>query len=227
MSAVIAAVSTPSTRAGTIHDVISECVFTCSLHLQRFKTSADVPRSIRRVSRMQPVGAAAVVQVADINKGTFTHTCHSAMSLLVIGFTYLEGRDWEIIVKELAAADSHSNMVSSYVFKRPTVWRKYLCLTPEWTRLLTTGVTVMMVMYHIQNRRLCYIVRHHLHLQFISVLIDRKISDITQLGNPQIADISLPAIRCTFAFHKSKHVCALRSTFSLAQCLNVYTLSLR
>jgi len=59
------------------------------------------------------------VQVADINKHTFTHTCLSAMSLLVIGFIYLEGRNGEIMVKKLAAADSHSNKVSSHVFKRP------------------------------------------------------------------------------------------------------------
>jgi len=40
----------------------------------------------------------------------------------------------------------------------------------------------MMVMYHIQSWRLCYITSHHLKLQFISGLIDRKIIDITQLG---------------------------------------------
>ena len=33
------------------------------------------------------------------------------MSVFVIGFTYLEGRVREIMVKELAAADSHSNKV--------------------------------------------------------------------------------------------------------------------
>jgi len=34
------------------------------------------------------------------------------MSLLVIDFTYLEGKDGELVVKELAAVDSHSNRVS-------------------------------------------------------------------------------------------------------------------
>ena len=75
---------------------------------------------------MQPFGAAApaVVQFADINKGKFTHYYQSAISLLVIDFTFLEGRDGEIVVKELAAVDSQNNRVSSHVFKRPYVWEE-------------------------------------------------------------------------------------------------------
>ena len=34
---------------------------------------------------------------------------------------------------------------------------------------------------------------------FISGLIYRTVIDITQLGCPELADISLPAISCTFA----------------------------
>jgi len=41
------------------------------------------------------------------------------MPLIVIDFTFLDGRDNEIVVKELAVADSHSNKLSSYAFKRP------------------------------------------------------------------------------------------------------------
>ena len=44
------------------------------------------------------------------------------MSLLVIYFTYLDGRDGEIVVKDLAAVDSTCNRVSSYIFKRPYTW---------------------------------------------------------------------------------------------------------
>jgi len=73
---------------------------------------------------LQPVGAAAVVQSAEINKGTYTQHYQSAMSLLVIEFTFLEGRDCEIVVKEMATVDSHSNMVSSYVSKSPYSWEK-------------------------------------------------------------------------------------------------------
>ena len=46
------------------------------------------------------------------------------MTLLVIDFTYLEGRDDDIVFKELAAVDSHSNRFSSYVFKRPYGWEE-------------------------------------------------------------------------------------------------------
>ena len=46
------------------------------------------------------------------------------MSLLVIDFTYLEGKNGELVVKVLAAVDSFSNRVSSYVFKRPYSWEE-------------------------------------------------------------------------------------------------------
>ena len=63
---------------------------------------------------MQPVGAAAaaaVVQIADINEGKLSHDYQSAVSLLVIDFTFLEVPDVELVVKELAVVDSHSNRV--------------------------------------------------------------------------------------------------------------------
>jgi hypothetical protein len=46
------------------------------------------------------------------------------MYLLVIAFTYLEGRNGGIVVKELAAVDFQSNRFSSYVFKRPCGWEE-------------------------------------------------------------------------------------------------------
>jgi len=76
------------------------------------------------VPRLQSVGAAADVQSADINKGTYNQDYQSAMSLLVIDFTFLEGRDGEIVVKELATVDSHSNRASLYVFKSPYSWEE-------------------------------------------------------------------------------------------------------
>jgi hypothetical protein len=63
--------------------------------------------------------------------------------------------------------------------------------------------------------------------KFISEIIQRTVIDIGQLGCPDLEDMHLPAISCTFACHnKSKHVCALRTAYSLAQWLNYYTLSL-
>jgi len=41
------------------------------------------------------------MQVSGINKGAYTHNYQSTMSLLVIDFTYLEGKDGELVVKEL------------------------------------------------------------------------------------------------------------------------------
>jgi len=61
---------------------------------------------------------------------------------------------------------------------------------------------------------------------FISALMDRTVIDITELDCPELADISLPAISCTFPCHKSKHVFAFRTAYSLAQWLNYYILSL-
>ena len=71
---------------------------------------------------MRPVGK-EVVQVADINKGTYIQTYQYTISLIAIDFTFLEGRDNEIVVKGLAVANSHSNRVS-YVFMRPYGWEK-------------------------------------------------------------------------------------------------------
>jgi len=53
------------------------------------------------------------VQVADINKAKFTDDYQNAMSLLVFDYTFLEGRDGELVVKELAAVDYHNNGVTS------------------------------------------------------------------------------------------------------------------
>jgi len=46
------------------------------------------------------------------------------MSLLVIDFTYLEGRDCDIVVKELVSVDFHSNRVASYLFKSSYGWEE-------------------------------------------------------------------------------------------------------
>jgi len=90
------------------------------------------------------------VQSADINKVTYTQDYQSAMSLLVIDFTFLEGRDGEILVKEFSAIDSHSNRTSSYLKVR-TVWRRCHRLTPKSIRLLIMGAIGMMATYYIQS----------------------------------------------------------------------------
>ena len=59
------------------------------------------------------------MQTTDINKVRTVIFYQLTMSLLVIDFTYLEGRDSDIVVKDLGAVDFHSNRVTSYLFKRP------------------------------------------------------------------------------------------------------------
>jgi hypothetical protein len=159
------------------------------------------------------------------------------MPLIAIDFTFLEGRDNEIVVKELAVAYSHSNRVSSYVFKRPYGWEEvpvfnarineaidYGCNWndgdvpySELETVLHREVSSAVVIYCFEPQK----------TNFISCLIDRTVIDITQLGCPELDEISLPAISCTFACHKSKHVCALRTAYSLAQWLSYYILSLQ
>jgi hypothetical protein len=63
------------------------------------------------------------------------------MSLLVIDFTYLEGRDGEILVKELAAVDSHIRRVSSYIFKRPYGWDELPQFNARMNEVITPSRT--------------------------------------------------------------------------------------
>jgi hypothetical protein len=103
-----------------------------------------------RVPRLRPVGgsaAATVVQVPDINKMKFTPGYHSATSLLVIDLTFLEGRDGELVVNMLAAVDSHSNRVSSYVFKRPYSWKEVPAFNARMNQAINLGVIGMMALY--------------------------------------------------------------------------------
>ena len=115
----------PPQSRGRNNNFIREHVFSCLLHLQRPKAVRLFGAQFRECPALRPVGATAeVVQIADINKGKFTHDYQSAISLLVIDFMFLEGRDGELVLKELAVVDSHSNRVSSYVFKRPYSWEE-------------------------------------------------------------------------------------------------------
>ena len=52
----------------------------------------------------------------------YTYMYQSVMSLIVIDFTYLDGRDGEVVVEELVAVNSTCKRVSSYVFKKLYTW---------------------------------------------------------------------------------------------------------
>jgi len=178
------------------------------------------------------------VQIADINKGMYIQTYQSTMSLIVIDFTFLEGRDNEVVVKVLVVADSHINRASSYVFKRPYGREEVPMFNARMNQAIGHGCTwndgdvpyseLETVLHHEVSSAVAIYCFGPQKTNFISGLIDRTVIDTTQLGCPELADISLPAISCTFACHnKSKHVCALRTDYSLAQWLKYYVLSLQ
>ena len=70
-------------------------------------------RMFRAQFRVCPTGSRLEEQESctNINKVCTHFFYQSTMSLLVIDFTFLEGRDGELVVKELAVVDSHSNRV--------------------------------------------------------------------------------------------------------------------
>jgi len=130
------------------------------------------------------------------------------MSLLVIEFTFLEGRYGELVVKELADFYSKCNMVSSYVFKRPYSWEEVpsfnvkmnqavdnVCNWNDGGALYSNLETVLhgeassvVAMYCFGSQK----------TQFVSCHIDSTVIDVTQLGCPPLADISLPASAARF-----------------------------
>jgi hypothetical protein len=181
------------------------------------------------VSCLRPVGgAAAVVQVTNIYKDTNIQTYQSTMSLIVIDFTFLEGRDNEIVVKELAVADFHINRISSYVYKKPYGWKNVPMFNSRMNQAIGHGCNwndgdvpyseLETVLHREVSSAVAIYCFGPEKTNFISGLLDRTVIDITQLGCPEQADISLRAISCTFACHnKSKHVCKLRIAYSLAQ----------
>ena len=68
------------------------------------------------------------MQVSSINNGAYTDYCQSKMSLLVIDINYLEGKDGELVVKELATATLITGSLRMCL-KDPTVGKICQCLT--------------------------------------------------------------------------------------------------
>jgi hypothetical protein len=147
----------------------------------------------------------------------------------------LEGRDCDLVVKELAAADSHCNKISWYVFKKPYSWEDVPVFNAQINEALDHGFNwndgvLYSVLETVLHREASSAVAIYCFgpqkTHFIGSFIESTVVDITQLGCPPIAEISLPTISCTFACHnKSKHLCALRAAYTLAQWLNFYILS--
>jgi len=188
------------------------------------------------VPRLRPVGEAAVAQIADIKKGKFAYNYKSAMSLLLIDFTFLEGRDGELVDKELAVFDSHRNRVSSYAFKRPYSWEEVSSLNARINQAIDHGcnwndgdVLYSELETVLQREASCAIAFYCFgprNTQFIIGLMERTVIDITQLGCPPLADISLQGISCTFACQKV-HTCLCFADSLLAEWLNLHILNLQ
>ena len=127
------------------------------------KNALRLFRAVSTVPRLQPFGAAAaVVQFADVNKVKFSHDYQPSMSLLVIHFTFLEGRDGELVVNEMAVVETHSNRVTSYVFKSPYSREEVPALNARMNQAIDHGCNWN------DGWKLCYIARHHLPLQSIA-----------------------------------------------------------
>ena len=140
---------------------------------------------------MRPVGAAAVVQIADINEGKFSLGYQSAMSLLVIDFTLLEGRDGELVVKELTVVDSRSDRVSSCGFKRSYIWKGVAALNAIINQAIDHGFnwndgdilySELETVLHLDasSAVVVYCIGHS-ETQFIIGVMDRKFIDITEV----------------------------------------------
>jgi len=149
------------------------------------------------------------------------------MPLLVINFTYLEGRDGDIEVKEVAAVEFQSNRVASNLFKRPYGWEEIPMYNARINESIDHGCNLIDgdVLYTeletVVHREASSAVAINCFApqktEFISGLIEHTVIDITQLGCSPLTDISLPTISCTFTCHiKYKHVCALRTAYTFS-----------
>jgi len=142
------------------------------------------------------------------------------------------------VVKDLAAVDYNNNRFSSYFFKRQYGWEEVPMFNARNNQAIDHGCDLIdgdipyseleTVLHCESSPAVAIYCFGPLKTKFVSVLIVHTVIDITEIGCPQLSDIILPAISCTFACHnKSKYVCALRSAYSLAQWLNVSSLSLQ
>ena len=124
------------------------------------------------------------------------------MSVLVIDFTYLEGRDGGIVVKELAAVDCHSNRVSSRVFKRPYGWQQIPMFNARMSEAIDHGCNwndgdilyseLETVLHREESSAVAIYCFGPQKTQFINGFMERTGIDITQLGCPPLTDVCLP-----------------------------------
>jgi len=127
----------------------------------------------------------------------------------VIDFTFLGRRDGELVVKELAVVDSHSNSVSSYVFKRPYTWEELPAFNTRMNQAIDHGFnwnegdvlySALETLLHLEaSFAVAVYCFGPQKTQFIGGLMDRTFIAIIQLGCPPLADIILQGISCMFS----------------------------
>jgi len=139
---------------------------------------------------------------------------------------------------ELPAVDFTSNSFSLYIFKRPYCcgivpmlkvrinesidhrcnWNEGDILYSERESVVHREASSSIAIYCFGPHK----------LQFICGFIERTVFHIIQTGCTSPTDKSLPAMSCMCACHKkSKHFCVLRTTYSIAQRLNIHILTLQ
>ena len=160
------------------------------------------------------------------------------MYFLVNDFTFFEERDGELVVKEFAIVESHSNRVSLYVCKIPYNWLEVPAFNASMNQAIDHGCnwndgdvqySELETVLHreVSSDVAVYCFGPH-KTKFIGCLMDRTVNDITQLRMPSTSRHILQGISSTFACHnKFRHVCALRTAYSLAQWLNFHILNLQ
>ena len=132
------------------------------------------------------------MQATSINMVRTLLLYQSTMSLLVVDFTHLEGPDRGLVVKELAAVDSHIIKVSSYVFKRPYSWEVLPLLTARMNQTIDHGCNwndgvvpysdLETVLHREASSAVAICCFGLQKTEFISDLLERTVIDITQLG---------------------------------------------
>jgi hypothetical protein len=135
------------------------------------------------------------------------------MSFLVNDFTFFEERDGELVVKELAIVESHSNRVSLYVCKIPYNWLEVPAFNASMNQAIDHGCnwndgdvqySELETVLHreVSSDVGVYCFGPH-KTKFISGLMDRTVNDITQLGCPPLVDIFYKASAARLHFTTS------------------------
>ena len=159
------------------------------------------------------------------------------MALLVIDFSFLEGRDGELVVKELAFAYSQTKRLSSFLFKSPYTWEELPTFNAKINSAIDHGCNwndgdiMYSELENILHRESSSAVAIYCFgaqkATFISTILQRTVINIVQLGCPQLAELAFSSVCYTFPCHWRSKYCAMRSAYAVARWLEFHTLILQ